>query len=95
MRPQTGLLSEPSVDALDKQFRKHFRWPAATVAIPVMHTNETIKVDTSPSSEIEAIVEIGFLKWYKADEPDGLCLSFFKDGSDVLMSELTKLLLPI
>lgn len=50
-----------------------------------------MQVDTKLSSEIELMMELGFLKRHKKAEPDGLSPSFFKDRGEVLGLELTKL----
>lgn len=51
-----------------------------------------MQVDTSCLSKMEVAKEIRFLKGSKAGGPDGLWPSFFKDGGEVLISELTNLL---
>lgn len=51
---------------------------------------EPMQGDTSPSSEMRVTGEIGFLKGYRAAEPDRLSPFFFKDDDKMLTLEYTK-----
>lgn len=72
-----------------KHFRKRFSWPTETTDLAPLSTNESTQMDASPSSGMEMIREIGVLKRQKAAGLNELSPSFFKDGSEVLTSELT------
>lgn len=62
----------------------------ATGNLLLAHASVTMQVDARFSSEMELMVELGFLKRHKTAESEGLSSSFFKDGSEVLGLELTK-----
>lgn len=54
-----------------------------------MPAGEQMQIDTSPSSEMEILSEVGFLKRNKVAGPGELLSNFFKDGGEVSLSELT------
>lgn len=56
-----------------------------------MLANKPMQVGASHPSEMEVIREIRFVKGHKTAGPSGPSPSF-KDGGDVLTSELTKIL---
>lgn len=63
-----------------------------TVDLLHMLVSELMQLDTIVLSEMEEIRKIGFLERHKMAGSDGLSLSFFKCGDEVLTSELIKLL---
>lgn len=48
-----------------ENFRARFNWPTSAMSLQVLPAIEPTKVDTSPSSEMEVMKELGFLKKYK------------------------------
>lgn len=48
-----------------------------------MPESEPVHVDASPSSKMEVMREMDFLKKHKAAEPDRLSPSSFKDSGEV------------
>lgn len=60
-------------------FRVQFVCPTVSVGLPTLPANKPRQMDTSPLLEME-VLEIGFLKRFRAVGPDGLSLSCLKDG---------------
>lgn len=58
----------------------------------IMLVDEPMRKDANSSSEMWVIRKVGFLKMHGLAGPDGLSPFFFRNGAEVLTSELTKLL---
>lgn len=58
---------------------------------PLKLVSETMRVDASSPSEIKVISEVGLLKRHKAVGSHKLLSSLFKEGGEMLTSELTEL----
>lgn len=86
IRRLTDLLSRTSTGAFH---RGNLIRP---VDIPFMLVCESLQTNISLPPQIEVMSKVGDLKRHKAIGSFGLVLSFFKDGADMLTSELTKLL---
>lgn len=65
------------LDCWAEHFMKQFRWPMATVDRTLVSASGPMLVNPNPPSELEAIMEVGFLK----AGPDGLSRFLFKDGA--------------